>query len=114
MEDVKRLCATKGECFEFWATIVVADPQMMDYLQDRKKYLEDHMDELLKKEKLVSRLKQELKEIIAKEPGILQTEIYNRYNLELKNDISNTLYQMAAEGIVQREKSGRSYSLTLK
>lgn len=51
MEDVKRLCASKGECFEFWATFMVADPQIMDNLSKRKKFLEDNMDTLLKKER---------------------------------------------------------------
>jgi hypothetical protein len=114
MEDVKRLCASKGECFEFWATFMVADPQIMDDLRERKQYLENHMDELLNKEKLVGNLQQELKEIIAKEPGIMQSEIYKRYAPELKGDVSNTLYQMATAGIIIREKSGRSYSITMK
>ena len=37
MEDVERLCKSKGECFEFWFYEILTSP---DYLQKRKEELE--------------------------------------------------------------------------
>ena len=38
MEDVQKLCKRKGECFAFWSTFVVANPQdIADYKIDLKK-----------------------------------------------------------------------------
>lgn len=38
LEDVEKLCAKKGECFEFWFYEVLASP---DYIQKRKEELNE-------------------------------------------------------------------------
>lgn len=113
-EDVKRLCAQKGECYVFWASICVNEPVSMERDREHLRHLEENMDELLKQEALVKKIKKELISIITKEPGVIQSDIYKRYDQSLKGTISNELYWMEANGIITREKSGRSYKLNMK
>ena len=51
MEDVKKLCDSKGECFVEWASVMVANPDDLASNKDRLKYLEENMDKLLKNER---------------------------------------------------------------
>lgn len=110
-EAVQRLCAQKGECFAEWATISVAIPLNMAHEKERLQYLEENMAMLLKKEAKVEQIKSELPEIIRAEPGVIQSDLYKRYDASLKGSISNELYQMETQGLIVREKSGRSYKL---
>jgi hypothetical protein len=48
--------------------------------------------------------------VIKAEPGILQTDMYRRFNLP-KPEISYTLYFAEKEGLIHRENKGRSYQL---
>lgn len=119
MEDIKRLCATKGECFVFWSEILVADPILLEQRKADLKYMEDHMDELLADEKkrnhieqnIVPKLRGQLVSIIKNEPGLLQSDIYKRFDPELKEYVQSELYAMQNEGLLKKEKSGRSYKL---
>ena len=63
---------------------------------------------------LLEKLKRELPNIIKTEPGILQTEIYKRYDADAKTHIRDTLWKMENDGIITREKTGRTYSLKIK
>lgn len=114
MEDIRRICASKGECFLEWSTFVVANPHDLAHFKERQSYIEDHIVELERTEKLIKKLRSDLTKIIRKEPGILQTDIYKRYDPEIKPHISEVLYVMANEGIITRTKSGRTYSLRIK
>lgn len=114
MKDSKRICDSKGECFSFWSTIMVSNPNDLASFEERLKYIEENMDDLLKVEKLIDKLRTELPKIIKAEPGILQTDIYMRYDTNAKHHIRDTLRIMENEGIIVREKSGRTYSLKLK
>lgn len=114
MKDVKRLCESQGECFSFWSTFVVSNPDDLASLEERLNYLEENMDELIKTETVITRLERELPEIIKAEPGILQTDIYKRYTPDVKHHISSILNSMENDGVIIREKSGRTYSLKAK
>lgn len=114
MEDTAKLCASKGECFVKWASELVADQETLSFYKERLKYLEDNIDDILKKEKIVNSLKKDLKILIEEEPGVLQSDLYKHFDADLKNEISNQLYQMAGQGIIIREKSGRTYKLYKK
>lgn len=113
-EDVQRLCAQKGECFMLWASITISNPVSMKNDADRLHYLEGNMEALLSRECAVQGLKQGLLSIISSEPGVVQSDIYKRYDPSFKGAISNELYQMETLGIIIREKSGRSYKLYMK
>ena len=45
LEDVEKLCKTKGECFEYWFYEILASP---DYIEKRKKELEALQEKLSK------------------------------------------------------------------
>ena len=111
MEDIKRISESKGECFAEWAKIHVANPDSLADFKKELKYMEDHKDEILQLERLTKKFKTDLPKIIKSEPGILQTEIYKRFDPEHKTIISDVLYRMAREGVITREKAGRTYSL---
>lgn len=114
MEDIKKLCADKGECFEEWSKTLVANAEIMEHHRNEIKRLEENMDALIQRENALKHLKEELKEIIATEPGVIQSTLYKRFDPILKGDISNELYQMEVHDVIIREKSGRSYKLFLK
>ena len=114
MEDAGKLCRSKGECFEKWSLIIVSNPVVLEENKTELRYMAANMDALLKTEKVLTKLKAELKDIIRKEPGIVQSELYKRFDPSVKNHISNELYQMEIHNVVVREKSGRSYKLYMK
>jgi hypothetical protein len=114
MEDVKQLCASKGECFVEWASIVVANTDTISEYKERLRFLEDNMDALLAKEKMLRKLNADLKKIITEEPGVIQSDLYKRFDASMKAHISNELYQMEAHNVIIREKIGRSYKLYMK
>lgn len=114
MKDVKRICDSKGECFSLWSTFHVSNPHDLASFEERLKYIEENIDSLLKTESLIAKLRTELPKLIKAEPGILQTDIYKRYDADAKTHIRDTLWILANDGIITREKSGRTYSLKIK
>lgn len=62
----------------------------------------------------VKDLKPRVLECIRKNPGILQSELYKQFDETLKVDIQEILYFASKDGTVVRQKSGRTYSLSLK
>lgn len=112
--DLQKSCADKGECFAKWFNDLVCDPILLDNYKADLKSMEDNIEELLKKEKVIKKLKEDLLEIIKEEPGVVQSELYKRFDAELKTDISNELYWFSTKGVITREKSGRSYKLFIK
>ena len=110
--DVRKLCASKGECFVYWSSALFGDE---DYkaLKDELKHVEKHMDELNAKYKTEQQIHEELPKIIKKNPGILQTDVYKMFPVESKGIVSSALYTMECTGEIIRKKSGRTYSLTI-
>lgn len=114
IEDVKSLCKNKGECFVYWASYMVADPKFLSELNERREYIESNIDDLLRHERILTKLHADLEKIIHAEPGVIQASLYKRFNPDMKADISNELYLMEARGIIERKKHGRSYALYIK
>ena len=114
MEDVERICASKGEPFVNWSKLSICNEASMESYRNDLKKIEDNLEELIKKENLLNWLKPELLNIIIEEPGIYQPDIYKRFDAELKPEVSNQLYLLYANGLITREKSGRSYKLYIK
>ena len=122
IKDVKKLCKSKGECYAFWCDEILATD---DYLEKRisdLKYLEENMATLQEEyerrqfieSNILPNLKKELFRIVKDNPGIIQKDIYKKYDPDLKSDISSIFYFMAKEGKIIREKSGNSYKLNIK
>lgn len=113
MEDLKKVCESKGEWFVRWYSLFIADSDILTSRQEQLKHMEENMDELIQKEKLAKQMKVDLLNIIKEEPGIVQSDLYKRFDAQLKGDVSSELYRLSASGVITREKSGRSYKLYL-
>lgn len=114
MKDVEKLCCKKGECFALWASICVARPNTIQLLEEKLQNMESNLDELLKTERIMNKLRIELPKVISAKSGILQTDIYKLFDSDIKPHIRETLRLMEREGLITREKSGRTYSLYSK
>jgi hypothetical protein len=114
IQDLQESCASKDENFTQWFSVFVCDPDSLNMYTEKLKDMEDNLLELLKKEELIKHLKADLLEIIKAEPGIVQSDLYKRFDEDLKSDISNELYWLSRDGVIEREKSGRSYKLYIK
>ena len=124
IKDVRKLVYSMNECFVKWYDDIIS----ADYLSTREKelkHIEENYDHLIQeenqrkeKEKLINEmscgLDVELLSIIQKNPGILQSEVYGKYDPVLKEKISEILYFMNIDGKITREKNGRSYKLYIK
>lgn len=121
MKDVQALCDSKGECFSFWCSEYLIGKEFLEKRKTELQYIENNMDELLEKEKfdkafkenLLPHLREDLLKIIEDNPGILQTDVYKMFEPEAKDYLSSELYFMAKDGLIHREKQGRSYTLSL-
>lgn len=117
MDDVKKLCASKGECFDFWRErILLSDKEIKELtaeLEHIKEHYDDLTDEYQREQYIKHCILPEIPKIIKKNPGILQTDIYKMYPVDCKNAISFELYAMSKNGKIIREKSGRTYSLRM-
>lgn len=114
IEDVHNLCASKDECFAAWANVHIADAEQLSEYKTEMQYIEQNIDELIQKEQTIAKLKVDLLAIIESEPGVVQSDLYKRFEPDLKNTISNELYQMEVHDAIIREKAGRSYKLFIK
>ena len=113
-EDVRLLCASKGECFEKWASEFINIPKVWEAEKEELRRIEENKDGLIKQENAIKNLRKDLISIIKSEPGVFQSDLYKRFDPSLKGAASNELYQMETHGVIVREKSGRSYKLYMK
>lgn len=117
MNDVKKLCASKGECFAFWQDRTLFNDDYINELTEKMQYINENFadleDEYQREQYIKHCILPELPGIIKANPGILQTEIFKMYPVDCKNLISFELYAMSRNGKIIREKSGRTYSLKM-
>lgn len=57
-------------------------------------------------------LKQRVIDVVNASPGILQKDIYKKFDPTVKADIQEILYFLDKQGIIFREKVGNSYTVT--
>jgi hypothetical protein len=50
-------------------------------------------------------------DVIRENPGILQKDLYQEFDSDFKQDISNMLYTMDKDQEIKREKSGNTYKV---
>lgn len=118
LEDVAKLCRTKGECFEFWFYNDLASPE---YIQKRKSELEEltaNFNKLQadfeKRNKEFSGLDERIIKALIANPGILQSDFVKLFDSLVQNDVREKLYFMEKSGELERKKSGKSYILHYK
>ena len=127
----KNECASLGEYhYKHFVAMNMHDDGNGNQIEDiarhkeRLKYIQDNYDTLLqeqqekialeaKKQELLQNmdLEKSLQDIILSNPGILQSTLYKKYDILLKDSVSEKLYSLAKEGKIKREKSGRTYQL---
>lgn len=82
-------------------------PAMAIYVDQLKS---EYFDFVVRRDPYYRQYLKYLLPVIKAEPGILQTDIYKRFNVP-RSEITYTLYFAEKEGLVRREKKGRSYQL---
>lgn len=113
MEDVDKLCKSKGECFEFWFSEVLTGKGYLEKRKAELQSLESHYDELVALENKKETLSNDLWNYLSDHNGILQKDIYKNFDIALKSDIQQLLYQWDNEHKIRREKKGNTYSITI-
>ncbi len=115
LEDVEKLCKSKGECFEFWYYEILTSP---DYLEKRRSELaelETNFEELqelyLRKQQNMTGIEEKIVELLKENDGITQAEFIKLFDASVKSELSKILYYWEKEGKVERIKQGRSYVL---
>ena len=118
MEDVKRLCSSKGEHFKYWCdTVLIGN----DYFETRKSELEDLSTKWIEMQKeyeikqhLLSTLPSNLMDFLNDNNGILQADVYKHFSPVVKSEIQSLLYEWDKTGKISKEKSGKSYKITVQ
>jgi hypothetical protein len=111
LEDVEKLCKSKGECFEFWFYEILTSH---DYLKQRKEelnHLTANLDELQEIYEKTPQIKPTIELLIKENDGILQSELKKMFDDVYQEAVSNALYELYKEGKIEKIKSGRSYTL---
>ena len=123
VDSVRKLCSKKGECYKYWFEegFFTVNMDMYNKYVERLEYIEDNFQELTEQyekrihleQVVIPQMRRDLTRIIKENPGILQTEAYAHFSQDLKVVTADVLRDMAREGLIIREKVGRTYSLRI-
>lgn len=115
MEDVKKLCKSKGECFEFWCNEFLIGS---DYYEKRKQeldFLTANFDKIQadydKQQKITVEV---VIDLLKMNDGILQSEFWHLFDEVCQAKVKDIIYNLQTEGKIEKTKSGRSYILHYK
>lgn len=126
LEDVEKLCKSKGECFEFWFYEILTSRDYLQNLKEELRYLVVNMDSMQREYELESwKEKEKQRKVIEMKPdvilllkqneGILQSDFWKLFDDEISRcAASDIVYALTKEGKIERTKSGRSYTLKYK
>lgn len=120
-KEYENECKVMGECYEkyfFDMHVNIVNKPNYGWLNEkieRLKYLEENREKLLdekqRKDEGLKDLSQKLENIIVNNQGILQSEIYKKFDKVIKDEISSKLYFWAKDGKIRRVKSGNTYKI---
>lgn len=118
LEDVEKLCKSKGECHVLWFNEILTEKgylenrrnELNDFHQNLVKLQDEYEKKLFELEGLEDKVWNKLKE----NEGILQSEFVKLFDPIVKDEVAKILYYWSKEGKIQRTKSGRSYILHYK
>lgn len=118
MEDVEKLCSSKGECFEFWFRETFSGKGYLKTRQSELKFLEENLAKLQsdyehKQNELVN-LKSKVIQFLINNDGILQSELRKQFDNSIHNEVYEVISELEKENKLNRVKSGRSYILRYK
>lgn len=114
LEDLEKLCKTKGECFEFWFYSLIASSEYIEARKAELKQLTDNLDELQQIYEKKQQLFPAVVELLKANDGILQSEFKQLFDEPYQDEVSNILYKLNKEGKLERIKQGRTYILHLR
>lgn len=115
IEDVERLCRSKGECFEFWCNEILIGKE---YREERRKeldFLTANFDKLQsdydKKQQVTVEV---VIDLLQMNNGILQADFWHLFDEVCQPKAKEIVYNLQNEGKIEKTKSGRSYTLHYK
>ena len=111
LEDVEKLCRSKGECFEFWFYRILTSPGYVEQRKEELNHLMLNFDSLQEVYEKTPQIKPTIELLIKEEDGILQSELKKMFDDVYQEAVSNALYELHKEGKIEKIKSGRSYTL---
>lgn len=125
LQDVEKLCQQKGECFVFWYEEILTGSNYLEKREKELKQLEQNFDaeaekykntqeELQYKKMRIPQLKPEVISKLKDNPGVLQSDFWKMFDAKDKDSVSDIVYALVKSGIIEREKSGRSFILFYK
>ena len=118
LEDVEKLCKSKGECFEFWFREILTSPGYDERCKTELEELTANFNVLqanyTKRNNLLIDLDNRIIKMMIDNPGVLQSDFVKMFDLLVQNDVREKLYFMEKAGKIERIKSGRSYTLHYK
>lgn len=118
LNDAKKLCFSKNECFAKWFTSVIANDEYIAKRQAELDELIKNFDSLNRewnvRQSMLPDLEKNVKEKLMQYDGILQPEFVKMFDEAIQQDVKDVLYRMDKEGVLQRTKQGRSYVLHMK
>lgn len=85
----------------------------IDSIEEDMIKLRENYEVLKRREMLIQTLDDDLIGFITSKGTVLQTDVFMAFDPVLKTDIQNRLYNWDKEGRINREKSGRSYLISL-
>lgn len=124
--DLKDYCATLGQDYadyfsktwEHGHNSRCSDFCYIARYEEQLSQLQRNYETLKRKDNLYMRnvkdLKQRVLSCISENPGILQTELYKQFDETVKPDIQEILYFASKDGLIIRQKAGRTYKLNSK
>ena len=115
IENARKLCYSKGECFAFWFDEVLTGTGYVEKRKAELKELESNFQNLQKeyehKQETLYCLDKKVMKMLKQNDGILQADFLKMFDPCVKSDVSNLLYMWNNEGKIKRTKMGRSYIL---
>lgn len=118
MVKIKRQLEKRGECYNYWRDTLFDDnflDRWSKELDDIKANINSLQHEYETKQAferdILPTLEKQLLEIIKESPGVLQKDIYKRFDPIAKSYISEKLYYAEKTKLIRREKSGNTYKL---
>ena len=115
LENLKKLCTAKGECFEKWYHDIIADEEYFNRWYSHLNYLEENLITLEKdywdRLDFCDGLRNRILDVLKENEGILQKDIYKLFDTRFKSCVSDELYHMDKEKVVIRIKQGNTYIL---
>lgn len=121
-DDAEQYAKKCGKYHELYFKWMYLDSEVIKKTKEELLYMQENMEKLIEEEEKkkyalehdFAKFEKEWATIIGQNPGILQTDLYKRYDPIIKNLISEKLYYLEKERKIIREKSGKSYKLYRK